>query len=226
METPRIVVNAKVYEQVTGDRVRSLALACQEAAEESGLAVGLAPPQVELAAVGRDAALDRVTVFAQHCDRLVPGSGTGWTTPEAVRGAGAAGSLLNHAEHKIPHGEVGSTVERLRALDLQTLVCADSLDETQALAALAPDMLAIEPPELIGGDVSVTSADPAIVADAAEAVRRASPKTKPLCGAGVKSGDDVARAVELGAHGVLLASGVVKHDQPKQALLDLIAGLP
>jgi triosephosphate isomerase len=44
-----------------------------------------------------------------------------------------------------------------------------------------------------------------------------------LCGAGVKTGKDVRRALELGAKGVLLASGVVKAKDPRKALQDLVS---
>lgn len=222
---PRIIVNAKVYPQVTGLGVLDLARACQTVADEVGEPIGLAPPQVELAAVARRDDLPGVAFFAQHTDALVPGSGTGWVTAEAVQCTDAAGSLVNHAEHKVPHDKVAAIVTRLRDVGLQSLVCADSMAETTALAPLRPTYLAVEPPELIGGDVSVTTADPAIVRDAAAEVRRLAPDTKALCGAGVKTGKDVTAALDLGAYGVLLASGVVKADDPATALRDLAGGL-
>ena len=46
-----------------------------------------------------------------------------------------------------------------------------------------------------------------------------------LCGAGVKNGRDVAKALELGTDGVLLASGVVKAKDRRSVLMDLVAGL-
>jgi len=46
-----------------------------------------------------------------------------------------------------------------------------------------------------------------------------------LCGVGVTNGVDVKAAIELGADGVLLASGVVKAKDPRGALLDLVTGL-
>ncbi len=46
-----------------------------------------------------------------------------------------------------------------------------------------------------------------------------------LCGAGVTNGEDVKAAIELGADGVLLASGVVKAKDPRAALLDLVSGV-
>lgn len=224
MDLPRIVVNAKAYAEVTGATgALALAKACARLARD-GVPVALAPPLAELAPLARRKAVP-LPLYAQHCDPHAPGAATGWVTAEALAAAGAVGSLVNHAEHKVPHGQVAATVARLHAAGLSSLVCADSLAEARALAALKPRLLAIEPPELIGGDVSVTSADPAIVRDAAKAVKAVSPRTKVLCGAGVKTGEDVAAALRLGAHGVLLASGVVKAKDPLAALRGLAAGL-
>ena len=76
--------------------------------------------------------------------------------------------------------------------------------------------------ELIGGDVSVTNVDPAIVSGTVEAVKKIS-KVGVLCGAGIKNGKDVIKAIELGSRGVLLASGVTKSDNPEATLMDLIS---
>jgi triosephosphate isomerase len=86
-------------------------------------------------------------------------------------------------------------------------------------------MVAVEPPELIGGTVSVTTADPMVVSAAVKAVKDLAPDVRVLCGAGVKTGKDVRRALELGADGVLLASGVAAVAEPEKALLDLLEGL-
>lgn len=224
VELPRIVINAKVYPEVTGGAASlRLAQACMTVAG-SGVPVALAPPNFELASLSRHRGLS-LPLYAQHVDDISPGVGTGWTTVEAIADAGAKGSILNHAEHKIPHEQVGRTVERLHKAGLVSLVCADSLAEARKLAAFKPRMLAIEPPELIGGDVSVTNADPAIVSEAVKAVGKASPNTKVLCGAGVKTSADVAAARKLGAYGVLLASGVVKAPRPLAALRELASGL-
>ena len=85
-----------------------------------------------------------------------------------------------------------------------------------------PTFIAVEPPELIGGEVSVTNVDPAIVSGTVEAVNRIS-KVGVLCGAGIKNGKDVSKAIELGASGVLLASGVTKSDNPEATLTDLVS---
>jgi len=51
------------------------------------------------------------------------------------------------------------------------------------------------------------------------------PHVRVLCGAGVKNGRDVAKALELGAEGVLLASGVTKASDVPAVLNDLISSL-
>ena len=103
--------------------------------------------------------------------------------------------------------------------------CAADVDEAMALAALVPTYVAVEPPELIGGDTSVTSADPGIVSGTAAAVREVSEEVGILCGAGVKPGADVAKAIELGTIGVLLASGGPKAEEPGAALSGLTSEL-
>jgi triosephosphate isomerase len=84
-------------------------------------------------------------------------------------------------------------------------------------------MIAVEPPSLIGGDVSVTEADPSAVSDSVDAVRAIDGGIRVLCGAGVKTGEDVAAAIDLGASGVLLASGVTKAIDIDAVLLDLVS---
>jgi triosephosphate isomerase (TIM) len=222
---PRIVLNAKVYPEVTdGLALLQLARACQRVSQETGEAIAFAPPMTELAAIARGR-LAPAQVFAQHVDGLGPGVGTGFVTAAAVAAAGATGSLLNHAEHKVAREAIAAAVARLHEAGLHSLLCADSLAEARELARLLPTAIAIEPPELIGGSVSVTSADPKVVKDAVAAVRKVAPSVKVLCGAGVKSGADVRAALKLGAHGVLVASGVVKARNPEAALRDLAAGL-
>ncbi len=224
MKLPRIVVNAKVYPEAGGPTLDALAQACRQVGRDNETGVVLAPPLVELARLGADPGLKGL-LYAQHVDALEPGIGTGFTTVEAIRAAGAAGAILNHAEHKLDAKVLERTIARLRQSGLASLVCADSLAEARKVANFAPDIIAIEPPELIGGSISVTSADPGIVSGAVHAVHAVNPKIAVLCGAGVKTSTDLRKAIDLGAHGVLLASGVVKAKDPAGALRELASGL-
>ena len=220
--TPAIIVNFKVYREVEGAKAVSVALACQKVGEESGVSVAVCPPMVELSRV---AAAVNIPVLAQHVDARKPGSNTGWITAEMVASAGAAGTLLNHSEHRLEITDLKNSVAACRANGLISVVCADSVETSGAVAFFKPDFIAVEPPELIGGDISVTSARPEVVSDAVHAVHRVDADIPVLCGAGVKTGKDVRAALDLGAKGVLLASGVVKASDVTKALFDLVSGI-
>jgi triosephosphate isomerase len=163
-------------------------------------------------------------VWCQHLDPVGFGSNTGWLHPATAIERGASGTLVNHAEHKVSLEHVAMLLEQVPE-GFEVCACAADVKEAIALAALGPDFVAVEPPELIGGDVSVTSADPEIVSGTARAVRDVSASVVILCGAGVKSGSDVSKAIELGTSGVLLASGVTKSADPVASLKDLISML-
>ncbi len=70
--------------------------------------------------------------------------------------------------------------------------------------------MAIEPPELIGSGVAVSRARPELVERTVSVVRGTGFRGRILCGAGIVTGEDVEKAVRLGADGVLAASSVVK----------------
>ena len=222
MRTPLIVVNFKAYPEALGAKGRQLAEACAKVADETGASIALAPASPDLATIAKRV---RIPVLAQHVDGLDPGEHTGWIPPEAVLAAGAAGTLLNHSERKVAWEEMAISMRRCADLGLEVVCCADDLPEAETCAKLGPDFVAIEPPDLIGGRVSVTSAKPEVVSTAVDRVRSVNPHVRVLCGAGVKTGRDVRRAIELGTVGVLVASGVVRAKDPAKAVRDLARGL-
>jgi len=217
-----VIVNFKAYAEVDGPKAADLAAVCEEIAKESGAQIIVCPPTVETAFV---ASAVGIPVFSQNVDPKKPGSATGWVTPSMVKACGCRGTLINHAEHKVDAEAVGQAVAMARELGLVTVVCANTVEDAKILAKFAPDYIAVEPPELIGGDISVTTADPSIVKNTVEQVKAVNPAIRVLCGAGVKNGKDVAAALSLGAEGVLLASGVVKAADPRAVLRDLVSGL-
>ena len=217
-----IIVNFKAYPQVQGDGAVSLAQICEAVALETGAPIAVAPPMVSLAAVA--AAVD-IPVYSQSIDPKTPGSATGWVTADMIQATAAVGTLINHSEHQYSAEVVGKCVELAKGCDLVTCVCANDIATAKTLAAFKPDYIAVEPPELIGGDISVTTADPGVVSGTVDAVHSVEPGVSVLCGAGVKNGKDVKAAFDLGADGVLLASGVVKAKDPEAVLRDLVSGL-
>ena len=220
LKTPTVVINFKAYAEVEGLKATELARICEAVAESSGVSIGVCPPVAELGAVARSVS---IPVLSQNVDPYKPGSATGWMTPSMVKACGCAGTLINHSEHRSDDQRIGECVRMCDDLGLITMVCAESVEKAKSVAVFAPRFIAVEPPELIGGDISVTTANPKIVQDTVETVKAVNRNVSVLCGAGVKTGQDVATAVSLGADGVLLASGVVKSKDPKATLEDLIS---
>ena len=216
---PAIVVNFKAYREADGLKSLEIARICQSVSEESGVRIAVCPPAVELGAVAREVG---IPVLSQNVDPHAPGSSTGWVTPSMVAAAGAVGTLINHSEHKVPAKVVDECLRLSKACELLTVVCAGDVKVAVEMARLGPDFVAVEPPELIGGDVSVTTAYPRVVEATIESVKRVNGMVSVLCGAGIKTGADVREALDLGADGVLLASGVMKSKDPRATLNDLI----
>ena len=218
---PLIVVNFKTYATAMGQRAVDLAQAMERASKDHVRMIAVVSA-FDLHAVKQ--AAPSLEVWSQHLDPVGQGSFTGWLQPENAIERGAEGTIMNHAEHKVDIEHVQQLMQQLPD-EFPMCACAADVDEAHQLAELGPTFIAVEPPELIGGDVSVTTADPAIVFDTVNAVRAINPHVRVLCGAGVKDGKDVKTAVELGAHGVLLASGVTKASDVDVVLADLVAGL-
>ena len=219
---PVIIVNFKAYAEVEKNGALTLAKACEAVSEEMGIIISVCPPTVELGNIARSVS---VPVLSQNVDPHAAGSATGWITPSMVKGCGATGTLINHSEHKIPKNQICECVELSKSVELMTVVCADNVQSAVHAAEFRPDFIALEPPELIGGNVSVTTENPVIIEETVEAVKAVNGSITVLCGAGVKTGDDVKKAIELGTAGVLLASGVVKAKDPRAVLLDLVKHL-
>ncbi len=212
-----ILVNLKAY---PCDPIE-VAEAARDVAEESGVRIAVSPQAAHIERVAETG----VETWAQHVSPNDHGSYTGSTLAEAVADAGAEGTLLNHSENRLKLADIDASLEAAERAGLETCVCGNNPAQIGAVAALGPDSVAVEPPELIGGDVSVSTADPDIVVDAVDAAGAVDESVDVYCGAGVSTGDDVLAAQDLGATGILLASGVAKAADPRAALKDLVAGL-
>ena len=221
-DSPIIIVNLKAYEQGYGANGYDLCKIMEEIALEHKVNLAAAVSPIDLVDFSDN--LD-IPIFAQHVDGVNFGSHTGSILPEAVRYSGAAGTLVNHAECQMSWEEIEKTINRCKELDLLTVLCTADIDSSERGSYLSPDMIAVEPPELNGGDISVSTAKPEIISDTVKVVKKINSEISVLCGAGVKNQEDISKAVSLGSEGILLASGVVKSLEPRKVLLDLIKGL-
>lgn len=218
MQLPAIIVNFKVYEQATGDSAMQLAKVHEKIAKETGASIGIAVSALDLWRICNEV---NIPVFAQHTDFMSYGSHTGFVNAEQLKEAGAYGTLLNHAEHQLENETLMKSVNRAREQGLFTVVCANTPERGREILQFYPDLIAVEPPELIGGDISVSKAGPHVIENAVNMIGR----NKVLVGAGIRDPEDVQIALSLGACGVLLASGVVKAADPYSVLLGLVSGL-
>lgn len=218
---PLLVLNLKTYPNCLGDGARKIAATLERLGRAAGVATAIAPAFPDLARVAAEAS---IPVLAQHVDPVDPGARTGSIPAESVRASGARGSLLNHSEHPLLGPDLEAAAQRLEALELVVVICAGTIAQARNVAALQPAYLAIEPPELIGGERAVSTARPEIVSGTVDAVRLVAPATRVLCGAGVHDRRDVHRAIELGSEGVLVASAVARAPDPAAAIAELLAG--
>jgi triosephosphate isomerase len=215
--TPLILINFKTYAEATGKNAIKLAKIIENVSLKTETCIGLAPQFVDIAPITHAVS---VPVFAQHIDPVKPGSHTGHVLPGSVKAAGAVGTLINHSERRLGLADIDAAIKRSREVDLASVVCANNQAVSAAIATLRPNMIAVEPPELIGTGIPVSKAKPEVVTDTVKVVKQTNPDVIVLCGAGITRADDVAAALKLGTEGVLVASGVVRATDPHKVLLE------
>lgn len=222
MNTPIVILNYKTYLESSGENALELARALKSASEESGITMVAAPQAADIYRIQDQISLP---IFAQHIDPITHGGHTGSNLIETLIEAGISGSLINHSENRMKLADIDEVIQLCKQNDIESCVCTNNIATSKAIATFSPDAVAVEPPELIGTGIPVSQAQPEVVEDSVKGVKSINKKIKVLCGAGISTGDDMKAAMDLGADGVLLASGIVKAENPKEALLDLVSKL-
>jgi triosephosphate isomerase len=210
-----LLINFKAYEQAMGDKAVEMAKVVAEMSKKTSKRIAIVPNFIDLRAVSKIA-----ETFAPHVDPFEPGSHTGSVIPNMI--GFAKGVVLNHSEKPVLLKDLEASIRMAKKLKLETVVCANNVAVAADVTTFEPTYIALEPPELIGGDVSVSTAEPDIIKKAVEAIGS---KSKVLVGAGIKTKKDVEIAVKLGAHGVFVASGIVKAKDVRLAIKELVGGL-
>ncbi|MCE4617852.1 MAG: triose-phosphate isomerase [Desulfurococcales archaeon] len=160
-------------------------------------------------------------VYLQHVDPVSPGSHTGFLPAKALEYLPVKGTLVNHSEHKLVYRSITQIIDDVRSVGKEVVACADTPGEAAGLAYIRPTMIAVEPPELIGTGIPVSKAKPEIITNGVKAVHSIDPSIPVLAGAGITSGEDAVKSLELGASGVLVASAIVKAKDPAGKLEEL-----
>jgi len=213
-----ILVNFKTYAQATGKNAVKLAKIAHDVSLKTDVCVAVAPQFVDINRIANEV---DIPVFAQHVDPINYGSHTGHILPQAIKEAGAIGTIINHSERRLKLTDINTAIRMASEAGLTSIACADTAEVSAAVAALNPDMIAVEPPELIGTGIPVSRAKPEVVTNSIKLIRKVNPTVIILCGAGITKGADVKAALKLGTEGILIASGVVKAKDQYTALLDL-----
>ncbi|MFA4946061.1 MAG: triose-phosphate isomerase [Candidatus Micrarchaeia archaeon] len=216
-----IIINFKVYSELIGTRGETIAAIAATQARLAKKKVIVCPSQLDLTGYAAHIKQDEhFGFFAQHVDANAAGKFTGSVPAAQAKACGARGTLLNHAERKLSPTVLAAAVAACKAAGLETLVCADSLEEVKRVLELKPWAVAYEPPELIGSGVSVSTTKPEVLAGAVALAEAAG--VPMFAGAGVSDANDVRIARKLGAKGVVLASAFVKSKAPGEFLASLL----
>jgi len=211
-----IFISLKTYEQASGDAVIKLCRIIKKVQAETGVKIMVGAQPFDIHRIVDEVGIE---VWAQHLDPIDPGRHFGWLSPYSAVKAGATGTMLNHAEHRIDLETISATITKCRQYGLKTLVGTETIDMAQKVIALKPDYLAFENAQLIGSDVSLVDVD----ADNIKAVVKFTPMPF-FVGAGIKTQDHVKKTLALGGQGVILSSGVVTVADPESALRNLALG--
>jgi triosephosphate isomerase len=221
LRPPIFEIGLKGY--LYGAAAVTLAREAEWAAQENGVTVIFSPQYVDIPAVA--GATKHLRVFAQHMDPVGIGRGNGSVLPEALKEAGAQGTMLNHSERRITLGEIARAIERADEVGLATLVCSDSPEEAAAVAQLGPNIVLAEPPDLIGGQRSVGAAMAGFVEETIRLVKGIDPRIVVMCAAGVRTPEDVANMVSLGVEATGSTSGILTAEDPVARMRAMIAAM-
>ncbi|OGM02312.1 hypothetical protein A2115_01000 [Candidatus Woesebacteria bacterium GWA1_41_8] len=216
-----LFVNFKTYEEATGERAVDLTRVLEDVAIATQTKV---IPVVQASDVKEIVGITKLEVWSQHVDPINYGAHTGAIIPQAVFEDGAVGTFLNHSEHKFKKFDDLKLANQM-AMDtgLRTLIFAADPAELKRILPLKPTYVAYEPPELVGSNTtSVARAKPEVIEEAVGVAKNAGLPL--IVGAGIKSEEDVRKSMELGAVGVAVASNIVKSEDPKKAVMELIKG--
>ncbi len=211
---PVFEIGLKGY--IWGAAALALAREADRAAEALGVAVVFDPQAVDIPRIAEGTR--HIHVWAQHMDPLPPGRGVGGVLAEALRDAGATGTLLSHSEKRLTPGDVAAAIARAHEVGLGTMVFADSPEEAAAVARLGPDIVLAEPPSLIATGQAVGGRMAGFVARTVELVGAVDPSIIVMSGAGVSTADDVAAVMRLGLGGTGSSSGILKAPDPVAAM--------
>ena len=218
LKLPLFTVSPKTY--LLGEASIEAAHLTDEVAAGREHSIFWTAPAPELCAVAKS--LKNAIPTAQHADLVGNGKGMGLTPLESLQAAGVKAVFLNHTAHPLHVDELAATIDHARELGILTIVAADSVTESKAVAAMNPDVILCEPSNLVG---TGHTSDDSYIEETIAAVREINPDIVIMEGAGIRHGDDVRRLISLGAQGTGISSALALADDQRALLTELFDAL-
>ena len=198
------IINCKNYERIDENSIIKLSKIVEEISLKYKIQIIIAPPHHLLTIPLKH----KISVLAQHVDNIDKNNSTGFLILKSIKLSKINGSLINHSEHRVSRNDIIDLIQKIKKLNMISVVCVENIDELKSYLEYNPTYIALEPKNLIGTGRSITTEKPEIIKYASNILKNH--KTKLLCGAGISSSKDVKKAIELGAHGILVSSSIIK----------------
>lgn len=215
IRAPFLIVNPKAY--IYGEETLELAKICDELAKQYDIDILFTAQHIDIQKVAEST--EHIIVTAQHMDGIVAGRGMGHILPEGIKAAGAKAVILNHAEHQLTISQLAKALKRAEELELLTIVCSDTPEETKAIATFSPDIMICEPTSLIG---TGNTSDDEYIKATNEAVKSVNQNILVIQAAGVSTGEDVYRVIMEGADGSGGTSGILNAPSRKGKIIEML----
>lgn len=208
-----IFLSLKTYPEATGEAVIKLLAAAKAVSQATGVPIIPCAQATDIYRIKQE--LD-IEVWAQHVDPINPDRHSGWISPYAVKQAGATGTVLNHAEHLLPPDQIKQSIDKAHQYGLKVLVICETTDLAQQVSIWNPEFIAYEKAHLIAGPIAMIDEEEANIRQLAQTL------PQPLIvGAGITTGEHVRKSLAAGGKGVILASALVKAEDPQVKLREL-----
>lgn len=217
LDPPFFELGPKAY--VFGEELLELARCADALSAQYSVPIIITPQYVDIPRLARETT--HLLIFAQHMDPLKIGRGVGSVLPEAIKEAGAVGTLLNHAEKPLPHSILRETIRRADEVGLASMVCAADLAEVQAVCGMNPNIIIAESPDQIGTGSPATQMEQDIKS-INKLVWSLKPEIHVLHAAGISNGEDVYEVIAAGAQATGSTSGVLLAPRPSEMLEEMI----
>jgi len=208
-----ILLNFKTYKSASGKKALKLVKLAEKVEQKTGVKIFPAVQTFDLDASVKQTNLD---IWIQHVDPIQPNRNTGFNSAYTAKLCGAYGCLINHSEKPISFKKIQKTINICRYYELKTLVFCSSPDMIRRVGQLKPNYVCLEDPSRVASGQAEFKSQKKRIKKALKLSKQAF-----ILGAGISSQTDVQNALNLGAHGVALASAFVKSENPEGFLLSL-----